>query len=119
MDAARPIATSRIQPCRDSWRRWRSSPALRAEARAAPGPVAVLPNAPFRPAAIALLAPEGTFPGRAAAFAFYHPDGTLDGRRVAFTAESRDAYRAAVARGGPIAKVLVPPTAGTALSRHP
>lgn len=83
--------------------------ALRAELRAAPGDVAVLPNAPFRPAAIALLAPEGAFPGRAAAFVLYHPDGTLDGRRVLFVAESWDAYRAAVAGGGPIARVLVPP----------
>jgi hypothetical protein len=83
---------------------------LEREAAAAAAAGTELRNGPFGPALpLILFAPPDKFPGRAAAFTLLHPAGTIDGRPVRFVAQSWAEY-GAVRNGGPIARVLLPPT---------
>lgn len=71
-------------------------------AAAPAGSVVTIPNRPFGPAGIPWL-----FPGWAALFAIHFPDDVVDGRTVRFAASEEDWARAQ-ARGGRMARLVVP-----------
>ena len=81
-------------------------------AAAAPGATVRIPNRRFPPLEfLALFQDEWRFPGLAGVFVIFFPSDEVDGRHVVFEA-TEAARRAAAARGGRIAGLLVPPSGG-------
>lgn len=110
--ALRIVVDPPVIDTHESARREMAAVMRRATAAARSGDA--VPNRPFPPAlTMILFAGPDRFPGQAAAFTLVRPDGRVDGRPVRFVAQSLEEYRA-VATGGPIARVLLPPGAGGA-----
>ena len=83
-----------------------------AVAAAPPGTTVRIPNRRFVPVEfLALLQEKWRFPGLAGVFVIFFPGDEVDGRQVVFES-TEEARRAAAARGGRVAELVVPPADG-------